>query len=316
MYNKNDIIFCIHCYLSLPPTSCVRNKLKMNTIVNNIRIIDNMMYVLEIQSSAQHLYNCLKSAIDMEIIDSYHFGEFDDSVSYDLMHKCYIDRLYDEFSVFSLHYHRYGECIDVISDVQINMINWDGVCSGCNENISNVIKQEFLNHHDLYEIARDVGNISIYDYIPGSTTCILVIQVENPYLFNVLCDDLMNIFLTTIIYHLDEDTIYKSTITSVPIVYTILPDLKTWKFDNNDNNDIVTRLLREEENDFLHEVEIANILKPGYKDELYTFVNRYVDAVYTIQNAWRESRYNPEGGLCKKWCTEIQAKWNKANNCL
>jgi hypothetical protein len=273
-----------------------------------------MKYVLEIQSGAQHLYNCIKSAIDFQIVNSNlqlnGTNEFNDSDSCENLYKYYIDRLYDEFSAFALHYHRFGECIDMICDFQMNTIDCHGICSGCNQDISETIEQEFLNHHDLYEISRDVGSISVHEYIPGSTTCTLVIDLENPYLFNVLCDDLMNTFLTVIIYHLDGDTVYKGGITSVPVVYTILPDLQMWKY-NRDSNDIVTRLVEDKENEILHEIEIIDILKPEYKNELYTFVNRYLDAVYTIQNTWRESRYNPEGNLCKKWCAEIQAKWNK-----
>ena len=279
-----------------------------------------MKYVLEIQSGAQHLYNCIQSAIDFEIIDMCYnnigklvyigSNEQYKSDTFDFLYKCYIDRLYDEFSAYALHYHRFGECIDMVSDFQINTIDWDGVCNGCNQFVSETIQDEFLNHHDLYEIARDVGPIVIHEYTPGSTTCRLVIDLENPYLFNVLCDDLMNTFLTVIIYHLDDDTVYKSTITSVPIEYTVLPNLTLWKF-NDKNNDIVTRFVKDEIDEMSHEIEIITILKPEYKNELYTFVNRYLDAVYTIQNIWRESRYNPDGGLCKKWCNEIQAKWNK-----
>lgn len=279
-----------------------------------------MKYVLEIQSGAQHLYNCINSAIEYEIIDMHYnnlgkvvyIGSSDHykSDTCEFLYKCYIDRLYDEFSVYSSHHHRFGECIDMVSDFQLNTIDCNGICNGCNQHISDTTKEEFLNHHELYEIARDVGDISIHEYTPGSTTCRLVIELDNPYLFNVLCDDLMNTFLTVIIYHLDNDTIYKSTITSVPIVYTVLPNLKTWKF-NDEINDIVTRLVKDEGDEILHEMEIVDILKPEYKTELYTFVNRYLDAVYIIQNTWRESRYNPEGNLCKKWCTEIQAKWNK-----
>lgn len=279
-----------------------------------------MKYVLEIQSGAQHLYNCINSAIEYEIIDMHynnlgkivHIGSSDHykSDTCEILYKCYIDRLYDEFLVYSSHHHRFGECIDMVSDIQLNTIDCNGFCSGCNQHISDTIKEEFLNHHELYEIGRDIGDISIHEYIPGSTTCRLVIELDNPYLFNVLCDDLMNTFLTVIIYHLDDDTIYKSTITSVPIVYTVLPNLTLWKF-NNEINDIATRLVKDKGDEILHEIEILSILKPEYKTELYTFVNRYLDAVYIIQNTWRKSRYNPDGNLCKKWCAEIQAKWNK-----
>lgn len=86
-----------------------------------------MMHVLEIQSGAQHLYNCIKSAIDFGIIDTnYNNGKLvkfnSQSCKYnsnndddEYLYKCYIDRLYEEFTAYALYYHRSGECTDTFT---------------------------------------------------------------------------------------------------------------------------------------------------------------------------------------------------------
>jgi hypothetical protein len=70
-------------------------------------------------------------------------------------------------------------------------------------------------------------------------------------------------------------------------------------------------MIEDENNVDVKVLQMIGIFAPEYLDELYAFVDVYTSAVHTIQNCWRESRYNPDGNLCKKWCAEIQAKWDK-----
>lgn len=274
-----------------------------------------MKYVLDIQSGAQHLYNIVKSGKAFGIIE----GDVKTSSDSNLkeLYYNYIDELFSQHYAFALHYHRYGECVDYISDsrinFQINFLNNEGVCSGCLENIADTVQEQYEINHDLFELARDVGEISVHQYTPGSMNCILIIELENPYMFQVLCDDLMNTFLNVMIYNFDvmNNTIYKTTINGTPNEYVVLPNLKMWLYTRSPTNDIVRYMIEDENSVDAKVLQMIDIFAPNYLDELYTFVEKYLDAVYTIQNCWKESRYNPDGNLCKKWCAEIQAKWNE-----
>lgn len=266
-----------------------------------------MKCILDIQSATQHLYNCIKSAKLLGIVQMKR-DLFDPEC--EELYTSYIDNLYTLHLNSSLHYHRYGECMNYINENQMYFIDMEGFCSGCGEHISYTILEKFKEHHPLYETSCDIGEISVHSYTPGTMRCMLVISsLDNPYLFSVLCDDLANTFLSIFIYYIEKDIIYKSNAVDKPVKYIALPKLDTWVYSNTSEEDIVKYLIEHSSVPHRH---IIDILVPGYVDELYTFVDKYINAVYTIQECWRYSRYHPDGALCKKWCGEIQRAWNHA----